>query len=235
MKVIFLDIDEVLTSPGHTKACNSLVNFNINLEDRLSTTSLGLLKRLCDVTDAKIVISSAWRITCKIEHIKNVFANHGWDSAPIIDCTGSISDGCRGGEIQLWLDANPSVSDWIIIDDSSDMLEHQLTRLVHVNGAFGFTLYHYALALKLFGQPDKNVEEIVNFNWINRGATLYMGNLIKVNFGSKPTELAKPKPRDITVMCGSAFNCVINAVLPELILKAKFTVTELIKLNKRKR
>lgn len=170
-KVIFLDIDGVLNS------VDSMVAFfkwmpkgtRIQMEDRLDSVSIGLLRRVCIKTDAKIVISSTWRMGRTIEDFVDIFARHGWDNFPIIGMTpigckiAEITFRTRGHEIQDWLTHHPEVTEYIIIDDDSDMLESQIDHFVHVSNVNGFRSKHYCQCLRLFGQPDELLEKQVNW------------------------------------------------------------------------
>jgi hypothetical protein len=61
LKVIFLDVDGVLNSRGKWAGCDLA-----NLTDsgtRIDPLAVARLKRIVDATDAKIVVSSTWRLT----------------------------------------------------------------------------------------------------------------------------------------------------------------------------
>jgi hypothetical protein len=58
----------------------------------------------------------------------------------------------RGLEIQDWLDNHPGVTDFVILDDSSDMA-HLMPKLIQTDDATGLTQAHVAPALRLLGVP----------------------------------------------------------------------------------
>jgi len=158
MKVIFLDIDGVLNS------VNSMVAFRSASAQNLDSVSVKLLQRLCEVTDAKIVISSTWRMGRDEKYFIDLFKWYGWKNAPVIGRTPVEYDKCRGEEIQMWLvDVKTKVEKYLIIDDDSDMLEEQDPYFLHVPGVHGFDISHYVRALRHFGQPDERLEDQVNF------------------------------------------------------------------------
>lgn len=120
MKVIFLDIDGVLNS---TKSAQKFGSFN-----HLDPSAIDILNHICVRTGAKVVISSSWR-HMGLQAVKDILISQGIE-AEIIGMTPywKIRDGnvvgayeTRGEEIQVWLDKNPEVKNFVIIDDSNDM------------------------------------------------------------------------------------------------------------------
>ena len=157
MKIIFLDIDGVLNS------IDSMLSLHGCNESKLDHVSVMLLKRLCEQTDAKIVISSTWRRSRATKDFIEMFAkHHNWFDAPVISRTPVLNTE-RGHEIQEWLDSHPEVPNFVILDDDSDMLDSQLDNFVHVSNVNGFRSKHFCKALRIFGQPDERLEKQVNF------------------------------------------------------------------------
>lgn len=141
MKVLFLDFDGVLNnftqrnfgeqfSPGACKNLNSLMR---------------------RVPDLKIVISSAWRMH-GMEYCKAVLKKNGIDSERVIDITGN-EHGIRGHQIQCWLDRNPGVKAFAIIDDESDMGE-LMNKLVKTSSFIGLTEKEVSLAVGLLKDQE---------------------------------------------------------------------------------
>jgi hypothetical protein len=121
MKIIFLDIDGVLN------------NYN-TLGERLSweSDSVKILKRIIKETGAKVVLSSTWRkLKIYRDIIKNDMKINYIGKTPVLWKK-------RGIEIQEWLDENPGVEKFVILDDDSDM-EHLMSHLLHIDGEFGLT------------------------------------------------------------------------------------------------
>lgn len=166
-KIIFLDFDGVLNSVDSAIAFWCMDKNKHPHEDRLDAVSVGLIRHLCEETDAKIVISSVWRLGRTVQDFVDIFKLYGWDNAPVIDRTASLSrtqmsGDRRGREIQLWLDQHP-VDSYVIFDDDSDMLESQQSNFIHVSNINGFRSQHYVKALRHFGFPDDRLEQQVNF------------------------------------------------------------------------
>lgn len=103
--------------------------------------ALGLIRGIVKTANAKIVLSSTWRITHRFEKIGAAL------DLPIIDRTPSLFGG-RGGEIKAWLEAptSPAVHAYAIVDDDSDMLPEQSPFFVHTDMLDGF-LWRHALQL----------------------------------------------------------------------------------------
>ena len=158
-KIIFLDIDGVLNS------VDSMISFQSCNEYALDKVSIGLLKSLCAITGAEIVVSSTWRMGRDKKDFMEIFSLHDWLDFPYIGRTRVLDtyQYNRGNEIQDWLNANIDQVDYIIIDDDSDMLPEQLERFVHVSSVNGFRSKHYCQALRLFGHPDEKLERQVNW------------------------------------------------------------------------
>lgn len=123
MKIIFLDIDGVLNViPHEYDQYGSL--FHKQFENNL--------RNIIEKTDAKIVISSTWRKS-GLHVMKSMWMHRGL-AGEIIDCTPQIyynhNKVVRGHEIQEWLNKNPQVTSYVILDDDKDMLTYQLENFV---------------------------------------------------------------------------------------------------------
>lgn len=152
MKILFLDVDGVL---------NKTSDYEVIMPDnhvlRLNTVLVGRLKRVLEVTDAKVVLSSTWRLT---EGGREFLEASG---IPIMDRTHDPEkDKVRGHQIQRWLNAYKAklgVESYAIVDDESDMLYYQLYHLVQTETEFGLTgRKAYQLAYKLGYRGHKCLE-----------------------------------------------------------------------------
>lgn len=150
-KIIFLDIDGVLNShiiASEWKARNSKNGGYggwFKEGDPLSKEvikwghkNLENLQEIVDQTNAKIVISSTWRIHFSIETFKEMFTIYGWKDAPIIDRTpGGYKT--RGLEINRWLKDHPEVESYVIIDDFDEFMISQKKNFVNTDPEIGLT------------------------------------------------------------------------------------------------
>lgn len=107
MKVIFLDIDGVLNTPGH------LYHYGLDYIDEGMTE---LFSGIVRATGSEIVLSSSWRLE---KHSKKTAQKAlGEFGLEILDITPSIL-GPRGREILAWLEGRP-VEAYAVIDDNPD-------------------------------------------------------------------------------------------------------------------
>lgn len=139
MNVLFLDIDGVLNRNGTKERCCGFMGVDRELSKRF----LAWLKD----TDVNIVLSSTWRRHPEMwEHLH--------ESG--IDWTGMtpvLGTNVRGDEIQHWLDKNEgSWTSYAILDDDSDMLDHQRERFVRTHTALGLQDEHIEKLSALFSK-----------------------------------------------------------------------------------
>ena len=129
MKVIFLDIDGVLNviPQGHDKWGGI---FHKHFVDNL--------KRIIDKTGAKIVISSTWRMDGGLSGMAQMWVDRGLPGE-VIGITPNFmlkykTTLCRGKEIDSYLIENTDITNYVILDDDSDMEPHQLENFVMTSG-----------------------------------------------------------------------------------------------------
>jgi HAD domain in Swiss Army Knife RNA repair proteins len=109
MKVIFLDIDGVL----NCKRTHNPRKFPYIVDQKL----LARLLKLCETTDAKVVLSSTWRY----DPIGLLAAKHF--GIPFIDVLPDIQHQPRRDEINSWLRSRSDVTRHVVIDDEDDELD----------------------------------------------------------------------------------------------------------------
>lgn len=128
MNVVFLDYDGVINNfHTHTNAAGT---------DFSATACTNLNRLLNHFSDLKIVVSSSWRMW-GLARMKEILAKNGINPDLVIDITGD-EPGERGNQIQAWLDRNPGVNSFVILDDDMDMT-HLIGKLVHTNAYVGLT------------------------------------------------------------------------------------------------
>lgn len=150
MKIIFLDLDGVICTRFHR-----LIEVNGNHFCPLNKRCIRNVNKITDATDAKIVISSCWRIGERWESLIQYFKECGI-KAEIIGKTPILreADRIRGDEIQEWLNENPTES-FAIIDDDSDMGE-LLPFLVQTETRKGLTDKQVDEAIKILNEVDNS-------------------------------------------------------------------------------
>jgi hypothetical protein len=144
-KVIFLDIDGVLYGERVILSSPDRRGFN-----HLDPISIGLVRQLCRMAEAKIVVSSTWRLDRDIIHQLQLvgFCYTDFHS----DYKTARLNGIRGKEIALWLEQHPEVTHYVCLDDDSDFLPGQ--NLVKTAGVNGISAENYYQALEYLGAED---------------------------------------------------------------------------------
>lgn len=148
MKVIFLDFDGVITT----------------LESRwnIDSEKCKLVKRICDETGAKIVISSSWRKS-NLEYTMKQFSKESFllydyviDVTKRLSISGSASITIpRGVEILEYIESHDSITNYVILDDDIDMLLWQRNHFVHTSTYEGINEKNVEQAIKIL---NMNVE-----------------------------------------------------------------------------
>jgi len=152
VKIIFLDFDGVLNSLDailHSGSYGGLTP--------LFKKHVEVVEFVIKHTNAKIVISSTWRLGNTLKQLQELLP-----TLPIIDVTPIFQDKIRGLEIQVWLDSNKElcVENFLIIDDDNDMGDLK-SKLVLTKFDYGLT---YVEAEKCIEMLNGNNDSI----WNNR-------------------------------------------------------------------
>lgn len=152
MNVIFLDIDGVLncqvfyekTVKEAKKSLKKEVKRNaidrmLFYKKQIDPERITWLNHLCTETNSVVVISSTWRKGNTFEELKNILAFCG-ATFKIIDVTPSLPCRVRGCEIHDWWSKNgQTFSNYVIIDDDSDMLLNQTEHFFLTDSYSGLT------------------------------------------------------------------------------------------------
>lgn len=146
MKIIFLDIDGVLNTQKQIKKEYMKKHSTCSWEIKLSQLGIWYLKILVLLTKAEIVLSSTWRLN--INDFTNLTNQLVKFNMHIFDCTPVMHDYLRGDEIRAWIQHH-NVSNFVILDDDSDMCKYTSTNLVKCSWKNGLQFKHLLKALKL--------------------------------------------------------------------------------------
>jgi hypothetical protein len=155
-KILFFDIDGVLNPTHYMNAMYKL--WKCSFEQIKSHDEYGQLffpynceqlTYIIHKTQAKIVISSTWRMEglVKMQEMwkyRNLSGNVIDVTPNEVDVVNSCSrifydEVCRGDEIKLWIERNDFRGNYAIIDDTSDMLKEQEPFFVKTNEYCGLT------------------------------------------------------------------------------------------------
>jgi hypothetical protein len=163
MKIIFLDFDGVLNHwPDFTVKARSKVP---QKRGHLVTCETGPINcervervdRIVRATEARVVVSSTWRIYHTVNDLDRLLGLAGLTSRVLSRTPDLRGVERRGGEINLWLATwagqhpQDPIDSFVILDDDSDMEPH-LDRLVQTSMATGLLDEHADRAIDLLTQ-----------------------------------------------------------------------------------
>lgn len=177
MKVIFLDIDGVLLPararvlPENLRRLSSIVasvSMNLPRSERypvdFDAIAVALVNRLCELSDARIVVHSDWRRVSKGNWLHQHLIAQGILPSHLPEHWFALMDGLnstKANDIHSWISKHRPESFVIIDDHPLDRFNPDpLTdRLVLVDGVEGLLLRDYAKALELFDVEDPDLVE----------------------------------------------------------------------------
>jgi hypothetical protein len=151
MRIIFLDIDGVLNCGDRWAELAPYMRGRRG--SRLDPVAVRQVWDLIVQTGARVVISSAWRVQYTLAQLREMLGAAGFVDpervigvTPVAACrtaSGLWLAVQRGDEIQQWLDGHPEVTQYVVLDDASDMGQSGVAaRLVQTTWAGGLTEAH---------------------------------------------------------------------------------------------
>ena len=165
LKIIFLDIDGVLNNvPFHKNFKGTFTKST----DEIDTQSVLWLNDLIKETDAKVVVTSTWRLGKTVEELQKILEDKGF-VGEVIGKTDSLNNGYvfRGNEILKWMKDNEQLvgyyayyESYVIFDDDSDMLYWQKDNFIKIDPWFGLSPNHCYKAKKILNKSYSTLESI---------------------------------------------------------------------------
>jgi hypothetical protein len=122
-------------------------------DDMIDPKNVSCLNKIIQETQAKIVVSSTWRVSKSVQDLFYLLYRHGV-RGEVIDKTPDFCEKSKGGlwisktrgdEIQAWLDDNKDVESFVIIDDDDDILFYD--NFVQTTMDTGLTDVHVQMAI----------------------------------------------------------------------------------------
>jgi len=132
MKALFLDIDGVCNDRAFVRAAlegSTITRWSADLARKtLDPVRVARVQRICDATDARIVIVSGWRRWAPVEDIAACLASAGL-RAEILGAVGGamFSADLRAHATLEWLAAHPDVARWCVVDDDRASWDPRIT------------------------------------------------------------------------------------------------------------
>lgn len=153
-KVLFLDMDGVLNNVLYAQHVakkyggweSPLTVANTYLDPK----NVAALKRVVETTHCKLVISSTWRTSHSLAEFQNLFLELGFPADCVVGMTPEFSfrpsrlfdmppATARGSEVKMYLDENPHIERYAIVDDISQFLSEQSDAFVFTDDNAGLT------------------------------------------------------------------------------------------------
>jgi hypothetical protein len=137
--IIFLDIDGVMIAYSEGGSTNPVLSPRCVDAFRMILTAF---------PSAKVVFSTTWRLPNYVNRLHEQWLNHDFPPSLAIDGTPDLRQDpsvrrrhSRGLEIQRWLEANPSTTRWVVIDEDRMAIEEIIDneRCVFTNPTCGLT------------------------------------------------------------------------------------------------
>ena len=151
MKAIFLDIDGVLNSDEHTAFIKSFVTYSDNMIEPFDDDCLYNLKYIVDETDAKIIITSIWRLFPDYLYIlMNKLEEYGLDKN-VISLTISNKYKDKLQEIAVKL-KKLGITEYVVLDNDNTL---NLDRHVITNNTTGLTEIDAKQAIKILSYNEE--------------------------------------------------------------------------------
>lgn len=125
----------------------------IDANPMFNPESVNVLRAIQETYNFKIVISSTWRYHLDVQDFHKIFKTYyDWNTTDIIIGKTDKESGIRGKQIQRWLDCHGKYPyNYLIVDDSSDMLESQMQKFLHVNLLKGLQDFHIDEVIEILG------------------------------------------------------------------------------------
>lgn len=158
LKVLFLDVDEVLQSARSAIALGQYANSTKpeSWKQYLDPIAVGLVSNVCSSLNLSVILASTWRKTADVNELGKFL------SVNIIDCTPVLASPHRGHEIQAWLDQN-SVNSYAILDNDTNILPEQLDRYVQVDPMEGVSMKNVLRICELFNAKPYDLQNPKHF------------------------------------------------------------------------
>lgn len=145
MKAIFLDIDGVLNSNEHTAFIKSFITYGDNMIEPFDDECLYNLKYIVDETDAKIIITSIWRLFPDYLYIlMNKLEEYGLDKN-VISLTTSNKYKDKLQEISVKL-KKLGITEYVVLDNDDTL---KLDRHIITNNVTGLSEIDAKQAVKI--------------------------------------------------------------------------------------
>ena len=161
MRALIVDFDGVLTSVASMIYNNRLKILGLSNTptheyfDPIASSNLQYI--LEELPDVQVIVSSAWRKHKTLSALQEIFEVNHILADRMIGTTPVSEEGYRGGEIETYLKDHPEITDFVIIDDDTDMNPY-MNRLVKTDSRNGLTFTDAEKVIEMFGGSNEKEE-----------------------------------------------------------------------------
>lgn len=161
MKVIFLDVDGVI----NCRTTKERIRGYIGVEQE----KIALIREIVDATNAKIVLSSTWRLDYiwhkedksvnldTYNYLEEELAKQALD---IFDVTPRHNDSWRGREIQDWIDnCGQEIESYVVIDDEIyDISKEHKGHIIQTSWSTGIKPNAVKMSIDILNKNDEKCD-----------------------------------------------------------------------------
>lgn len=162
IKIIFLDVDGVLNCESTKERFHGYIG--------VEQSKISLLKEIVEATNAKIVLSSTWRLdmlwhkqgrSVKLDTYNYLVDELAKQGIAIFDITPHHKDSWRGREIQEWLNTTTEEIDgYVVIDDDTyDIAKEHRGHLLTTSWKYGLKPNAVKIAIDILNKEDKKQDK----------------------------------------------------------------------------
>lgn len=161
MKILFLDIDGVLSS-NRTAVAYDGYPHDIKDMQRFDHVAIHLIRKLCELTETKIVLSSDWRFTYSADDISKAM------NLPVIGITPKeISKDVyldfidrKTQEIWQYLCEHQDITHFAVVDHFPGLAIRYTDKFVKIDEQYGLSLQNYFSLVNIFWRGYKKMKLI---------------------------------------------------------------------------
>lgn len=164
---VFLDMDGVLTFYLEMFFSKQAAEVDHEVDKNHIDVNKGrMLGNFIIDNDLQVVLSSDWRKRSEYDAEPKKFEDYFFQVTgcriPVVGMTSVL--GHRGMEIQQYISRH-EIENYVILDDSDEMLPEQLNRFVHVNHLNGLTMADLVIASNMLKLNNQLSEMIKWIKW----------------------------------------------------------------------
>lgn len=153
MRLIFLDMDGVMNASHYSLFMSDK---GLKDRDRLCPLAILTLNKLIEYTDAKVVITSTWRLGTTVPRLQELLDQSGF-TGEVIGKTPNIGFNKRGQEIEHYV-THHKCDGFVVIEDDvydcGEVIDHTV-EILHQTDMRGLRDCHFNDCLEKLSLPNK--------------------------------------------------------------------------------